>query len=117
MSAAEIEAARLANKGGVFNPQQQYKVTWPAVPVVARAYMDQLARTEALPGDLAGKLAATLDKADASLDAGERDRALARELRNLVKTLKKTDMDSAIAGGQKDALAETLDGIADKLRS
>ena len=117
LSEAEIEAALLADKGGIFNPQQQYKVTWPAVPVVARAYMDQLARVDGLPADMMAELAAALDRADASLESGDGDRKLASELRALVKSLKKTDTVNAIAGGQKMALADTLEGIADKLRS
>ena len=117
MSEAEIEAARLADKGGIFNPQQQYKVTWPAVPVVARAYMDQLSRVDGLPAELMAELSAALDKADASLESGDGNRGLARELRDLVKTLNKADDVNEIAGGQKAALASTLTGIADKLRS
>ena len=109
LSEAEIEAAQLADKGGIFNPQQQYKVTWPAVPVVARAYMDQLARIDGLPADTMAELAAALDRADASLESGNRDRKLAAELRTLSRTLKKTDTATA--------LADTLEGIADKLRS
>ena len=40
----EIAAAAVAQQGNIFNPQTQYRVDWPAVPVVARAYLDQLAR-------------------------------------------------------------------------
>src|SRR3546814_33426 len=40
----EIAAAALANQGGMFNPQQQFPVTWPDHPVVARAYVDQIGR-------------------------------------------------------------------------
>jgi len=36
----EIAAAAIANQGNVFNPQQQFQVSWPAEPVVALAYMD-----------------------------------------------------------------------------
>jgi hypothetical protein len=39
----EIDAAKLVRMD-VFNPQHQTKVTWPASFVVARAYVDQLAR-------------------------------------------------------------------------
>ena len=63
------------------------------------------------------ELAAALDKADASLESGGGDRKLAGELRALVKTLKKTATANAIAGGQKAALTDTLEGIADKLRT
>ena len=49
----EIAAAKLADQGAVFNPQQQFQVTWPAEPVVARAYIDQLVRADALQPGLA----------------------------------------------------------------
>ena len=44
LTANEIAAAKLADQGGTFNPQQQFPVSWPDAPVVARAYMDQLKR-------------------------------------------------------------------------
>ena len=44
LSANEIAAAGLAEQGGVFNPQQQFPVSWPADPAVARAYLDQMRR-------------------------------------------------------------------------
>ena len=42
----EIDAANLV-KFETFNPQNQQKVVWPANVVVARAYLDQLARNSA----------------------------------------------------------------------
>ena len=52
LSENEIASALAANERGGFNPQQQFSVTWPAEPVVARAYLDQLERNEGLPGPL-----------------------------------------------------------------
>ena len=52
LSANEIKAAALANQGRVFNPQQQFQVTWPHEPVVALAYLDQLERSEVVTGCL-----------------------------------------------------------------
>jgi hypothetical protein len=43
----EIDAARLVRMD-TFNPQLQQRLTWPASFVVARAYLDQLARTNGL---------------------------------------------------------------------
>lgn len=45
--ANEIAAARLATYGE-FNTQAQTRVTWPAAPVVARAYLDQMARNRGI---------------------------------------------------------------------
>ncbi|VAV89619.1 putative secreted protein, partial [hydrothermal vent metagenome] len=56
LSENEIAAAALADQGGVFNPQQQFRVTWPAEPVVARAYIDQLQRSEGLSPSLVTEL-------------------------------------------------------------
>ncbi len=50
LSANEIAAARLVDYDGRFNPQTQPHVDWPASFVVARAYMDQLARNSAESG-------------------------------------------------------------------
>jgi uncharacterized protein (DUF305 family) len=44
LTANEIAAAALAVDGNVFNPQQQFAMTWPESPVVAMAYADQRAR-------------------------------------------------------------------------
>ena len=101
----EIAAAALADQGGVFNPQQQYPVSWPAEPVVARAYMDQLTRAEALSGDMATSLKEALDQAESALDAEDGNSELAGTLRSL----------AADVGGDSEGLAQTLQGIADRL--
>ncbi|WP_300975193.1 DUF305 domain-containing protein [Sphingomonas sp. LHG3406-1] len=50
LTANEIAAAALAqHPNDRFNPQQQAPVSWPAVPVVALAYVDQLERSQSLP--------------------------------------------------------------------
>ncbi len=67
LSANEIDAAVLADQGGAFNPQQQYRVTWPAEPVIARAYMDQLSRNDSLPAAMAADVTAALDRAGPAL--------------------------------------------------
>jgi hypothetical protein len=47
-----------------FNPQHQPKVIWPGGAVVARAYLDQLARGSALPADRIAAVRAALDAGD-----------------------------------------------------
>ena len=49
LSRNEIEAAN-AVRLPEFNPQQQPRVTWPATKVVARAYLDQLTRSQEYRG-------------------------------------------------------------------
>lgn len=104
----EIAAAALADQGAIFNPQDQYPVTWPAEPVVARAYMDQLAREDALFAASMTDLKAALDKADAALETGGSDRAVASKLKSLAGKLGD--------GKRQAALSETLNGIAARLR-
>lgn len=115
LSENEIAAAALADQGEVFNPQQQFQVTWPAHPTVARAYMDQLARDEAVPGENTAKLRRALDRAHQRLDAGKTDASLARELEAIRADLP-SDAATAQAQNRLTALKDTLSGIADRLR-
>jgi hypothetical protein len=110
LTANEIAAARLADQGGTFNPQQQFPVSWPDVPVVARAYMDQLARESGLAAAELASLAALLDRAQAQLDAGRKDEGLADSLRTQARSL-----GGGSPGTRKARLARVLDGIAAKL--
>jgi uncharacterized protein (DUF305 family) len=103
----EIAAATLANQGGVFNPQQQFRVDWPAVPVVARAYLDQLERDEALPRPLFSDLIAALEQA--ALPRPDSD--LADRLESLAARLE-DDSGDVLTKKRRTALSETLSGIA-----
>ena len=110
----EIAAASLADQGGVFNPQQQFPVSWPATPEVARAYVEQLRRDEAIPVTLSADLDAVLERSAEQLGNGARDRDLAARLKSLAKAAR-------VGGGEvttqnrRAALAMTLTGIADQL--
>ena len=111
----EIAAAELADQGELFNPQQQFPVTWPHVPVVARAYIDQLERNNAISDASKTELGEALDSADARLGEGARDARLARRLGSLAKSLADED-GTAIDSKRRAALADTLNGIAASLR-
>ena len=111
----EIAAAALADQGELFNPQQQFKVTWPAEPVVARAYMDQLERASALSDDEKSELTDALDRSAAELESGDRNRGLSRELQSLARTVARED-GSAMDVKRRAGLADTLNGIAARLR-
>jgi hypothetical protein len=67
----ELEAARLARVDRL-NVQTQQRIVWPASPVVARAYLDQIGRKDP---DLAAGLSAELERAE-GLDGDERTAAL-----------------------------------------
>jgi uncharacterized protein (DUF305 family) len=101
----EIAAAGLAHHGGTFNPQQQFPVTWPANPVVARAYLDQLNRD----GALSPALALDVDAALTSAEASQSKRPRLQELADALET----SGGNGIAAHRMAALAEALRGIND----
>ena len=115
LSEHEIAAAAVADQGGVFNPQQQFRVDWPDEPVVARAYLDQLERVKALSESFVADLSAVLDRATSQLEKDARDRSLAGRLNSMSKSLK-DDSGDAITRKRRAALSETLKGIAARLR-
>jgi hypothetical protein len=77
LSQNEIDAAKLV-KLERFNPQLQYKVSWPASFVVARAYLDQLTRDKGLRADRLAHVARDLNRAEAM--TGARRQAALSEL-------------------------------------
>ena len=112
LTANEIAAAALADQGGSFNPQRQLPVTWPAAsPVVARAYVDQLARGQAITPTTVSGLTAALDQATAHAAAGTKDPALATTLETLGRGL-----DDAVDARRAAALRDVLTEIAATLR-
>ena len=110
----EIAAAEIADQGERFNPQQQFKTTWPAEPVVARAYMDQLERSQPLQDSLMADLSAALDRSESQLRSGGRDAGLAASLESLAEAVGEGGGDS-ITAKRRNALADTLTGIAERL--
>ncbi len=110
LSANEIAAAGLAEHGPTFNPQDQHPITWPAVPVVARAYADQLRRSGALESGFDQRLVAALAEADGRIAANAKDTALAVRLRALAAESGKASGDKRHAG-----LAKVLGEIAARL--
>jgi uncharacterized protein (DUF305 family) len=116
LSENEIRAAALADQGQVFNPQQQFPVTWPAEPVVARAYIDQLVRGEALEPALVEELNKMLSASEAALADERGDRKLAKSMRKLASTLEPSRNAAPQTAQRMDSLSETLEGIAGRLR-
>lgn len=116
LSANEIAAAALADQGDSFNPQQQYPVTWPAVPVVALAYVDQLERAGALPAASITALSSALNEAGGVIDGGRRDPQLAARIEGLGAALP-LNADDASTSRRATALQATLTGIAATLRN
>ena len=105
----------MADGGGAFNPQQQFPVQWPAEPVVARAYLDQLERDGDVSESLRAEVMAALDRSEAQLRDGGRDEDLAAGLETLAVTLNENPGDG-MAGERQAALSQTLRRIAARLR-
>jgi uncharacterized protein (DUF305 family) len=114
LSENEIAAAALGDEGETFNPQQQFRVHWPAAPVVARAYIDQLNRDNALDESQSAELNALLADSEAALEKGGKDRKLARRLRSMADTVAPAAA-GTVNDRRKAALAGTLRDIAERL--
>lgn len=115
LSESEIAAAALAEQGGVFNPQQQFPVSWPAEPVVARAYLEQLERSSDLADSMISGLSDALDRSAQSVEQGLADNDLAAELQSLALVLQ-DGAGETMSGRRHIALAETLQAIAVRLQ-
>ena len=116
LSQNEITAATLAHTD-TFNPQQQVRVTWPATAVVGRAYLDQLARSRALPADRITAIRTALDRAENLSGKSPKAAEAATQLEMLASQLEsstaaKTGADKARAS----ALASLLTTRAAALR-
>ena len=61
LSKNEIDAAKSAVLAG-FNPQTQTRIIWPASLTVARAYLDQLRRSNGVTADEAASIAREMDR-------------------------------------------------------
>ena len=91
----EIDAANQVHFDEL-NVQNQPKITWPANFIVARAYVDQLARSNALPAQQIAALNQSIDKAEASSS----DRKESSQLKTMGANLEK---DAAKAKTPADA--------------
>jgi len=116
MTQNEIDAAALVGPGEV-NVQEQQRLAWPDAPVVARAYVDQLARSKAISDGRARAVRAALDRAEEAGAARERNASASAQLDALAAAL---DRDARSASGadanRLHQLASTLRGRAAKLR-
>jgi hypothetical protein len=117
LSQNEIDAASLV-RFDELNVQEQQRNVWPASPVVARAYLDQLTRTNGILPARAAAAKAALSGAD-RLRTG-REKGAAAVLDQLDAVATQLEHDAAGATG-RDAtrlrsLAATMKGCAAKLR-
>jgi hypothetical protein len=101
----EIEAAGLI-RPAEFNPQQQPRTTWPAVSVVARAYMDQLARSNGIRPERATAVKTALERADRVHTT--RDKNAAAVAGQLDALVTQVEADAAAASGRDVATLRLL---------
>ena len=112
----EIAAASIVAPE-TFNAQDQRRVDWPYRPVVALAYLDQLARTETLSAARLDSLRSLLERSDPTVASGTRDMGLADELEGALQIV-----DAAVDGvsGRTEArlrgLSDILTGMMEQLR-
>ena len=114
LSENEIAAATIAIHGEVFNPQQQLRVTWPDTPVVARAYIDQLARDNAVSEQLLTSLNAALNSSQELIENSAKDGAVAEQLNAAASNLTVDSADFTNTN-RLNALKDILKGIAVKI--
>ena len=81
---------------------------------MARAYLDQLQRANAVSDSVFADVTVALDRVD-QLGSDEQDRQLAKQLNKLGKTMQKGGAD-AITKSQKTGLGKTLREIASRIK-
>src|ERR1700746_1308668 len=82
----EIDAARTVHVPDL-NVQNQQKIEWPANLVVAKAYLDQLARSQALPADQI----TSLQKAIQSAETSHMSKSNVAKLKRMAPSLEKSE--------------------------
>ncbi len=100
----EIDAAK-AVRVSELNVQNQQKIAWPAQLVVAKAYLDQLERSQALPANRI----AELRKAIQSAESSHMSKGKVKKLEGMAPSLEKSAAASSPADAARlHALAEIL---------
>jgi len=89
------------------NVQNQQKIEWPAKLVVAKAYLDQLARSQALPADQI----TSLQKAIQSAETSHMSKNNVAKLKRMAPSLEKS-----AATTKSPADAKRLNSLAQILR-
>ena len=101
----EIDAAKTV-KVSELNVQNQQKIEWPAKLVVARAYLDQLTRSLALPADRI----ADLQKAMQAAESSHMNKGKLAKLKSMADSVEKSAASAAnpMDAARLHALAEIL---------
>ncbi len=114
----EIDAAGLIQMDE-FNAQLQPRIEWPTDVVVARAYLDQLMRSNAIRADRAVTVSTTLDRVVDAGDSGDRQLTAAglREVAVELETDSRTPLPSGLDSDRirMRALANSMRNLASLL--
>ena len=118
LSANEIAAAALAYPSTgprkTLNPQQQIPMSWPASPIVARVYIDQLLKDDAINAKTATRVNILVDAAELAMASGG-DNKLSRRMMSM-KILATGKSDDNTNRERLKALRSMLQGLAKELR-
>jgi hypothetical protein len=114
----EIDAAGLIRMNE-FNAQLQPRIEWPTDVVVARAYLDQLMRSDAIRADRAVTVSAALNKVASATNDNERERT-ATDLREAAVELESDSRNSLPSNSDSDrirmrSLANSMRNLASSL--
>jgi hypothetical protein len=102
----EIDAAKTVQVSEL-NVQNQQKIEWPAKLVVAKAYLDQLSRSQALPADQI----ASLQKAIQSAETSHMSKGKLAKLKSMAPSL-----EQSAASAKSPADSARLHALADILK-
>jgi hypothetical protein len=102
----EIDAAKTVTVG-TLNVQNQQKIVWPSKLVVAKAYLDQLSRSQALPASQINDLQKAIDSAEAA----HMNRSSKGKLKRMAPALEKS-----AENAKTPADATRMHGLADVLK-
>jgi hypothetical protein len=114
----EIDAAGLIRMNE-FNAQLQPRIEWPTAVVVARAYLDQLMRSDAIRADRAVTVSTALNRVASATNDNERERT-ATDLREAAVELESDSRNSLPSNSDSDrirmrSLANSMRNLASSL--
>jgi hypothetical protein len=102
----EIDAAKAVHVA-VLNVQNQQKLEWPAKLIVAKAYLDQVERSQALPADRIAALRAAIQSAESS----HMNKSKVAKLQSMAPSV-----EQSASGARSPADAKRLQALADILK-
>ncbi len=117
LSQNEIDAASIKIPGVIVNAQQQKRHVWPADPSVARAYFDQLQRSNVITSAQVAAVNDALEATTAALGGNGRNGGTAATLTALASDLSQEgESRTGMTRTRYLGLASTLEGLAERLR-